>query len=349
MQLARRIGLTPARLARRAAPALALRSASRVLAMMSLPLVATAAVFLLAAPTAALPRTVRVGPSASADAPTISGGLRLVPPHQTARWTLVVEPGVYRERVWVNSSMGPLTLKGTSSPEHTLLVFHCCPAGDGTKGCSNATADPACIPQHVGAGMTRGVETLLVEAADFVLSNLAVANDACQYDNRKAGQSEALQLLADRTLVTNSQLLGAQDTLYSGGQSVRQYIVDTYINGSVDSIYGESTMVIERCEIAITDHVTAAKSGPNDIYLISQSRLVKPVPGQANYPAATGKTELGRAWGAAAHVPSLVNMHCAALCVLCVADKNRSSRRSRWSSRTALWTAIFHATAGAPL
>ena len=74
-------------------------------------------------------------------------------------------------------------------------------------------------------------------------------------------------------------------------------------------------MVIERCEIAITDHVTAAKSGPDDMYLISQSRLVKPVPGQANYPAATGKTELGRAWGAAAHVPSLVNMHCAALCV----------------------------------
>ena len=319
--------------------------------MMSIPLFATAAVLLLAASTATLPRTVRVGPSASADALTISGGLRLVPPHQTARWTLVVEPGVYRERVWVNSSMGPLTLAGTSSPEHTLLVFHCCPAGDGTKGCSNATADPACIPQHVGAGMTRGVETLLVEAADFVLSNLSVANDACQYDNRKAGQSEALQLLGDRTLVTNCQLLGAQDTMYSGGESVRQYLVDTYINGSVDSIYGESTMVMERCEIAITDHVTAAKSGPSNVYLISQSRLIKPAPGQANFPAGTGKTELGRAWGAAAHVPGLLNVHCIPFSVsLSVSMRHRQANcvpRIRLSSRTASWTAISHPTVGA--
>jgi hypothetical protein len=53
--------------------------------------------------------------------------------------------------------------------------------------------------------MSRGVETLLVEAADFVLVNMSVANDACGYDSHIAGQSEAVQLLADRTIVVGSR------------------------------------------------------------------------------------------------------------------------------------------------
>ena len=51
-----------------------------------------------------------------------------------------------------------------------------------------------------------GVETLLVEAADFMLINISVANDACAYDSRKAAQSETVQLLADRTLMSNVRL-----------------------------------------------------------------------------------------------------------------------------------------------
>ena len=72
-------------------------------------------------------RTVRVGPSPSASARTIAAGVALVPLGEIERWTVAVEPGTYRERVWVNASMGPLTLTGLGPPEDTLLVFHCAP------------------------------------------------------------------------------------------------------------------------------------------------------------------------------------------------------------------------------
>ena len=43
--------------------------------------------------------TIRVGKSASAQAANISAGVALVPPGQEKRWTVDVEPGIYRERV----------------------------------------------------------------------------------------------------------------------------------------------------------------------------------------------------------------------------------------------------------
>ena len=83
--------------------------------------------------------TIRVGKSAAAQAATISAGVALVPLGQDRRWIIDVEPGVYRERVWVNASIGPLTMRGLSASEDAvLLIYHCCPAGDGTPGCSNA-------------------------------------------------------------------------------------------------------------------------------------------------------------------------------------------------------------------
>ena len=57
-----------------------------------------------------------------------------MPLGQIERWTVAVEPGTYRERVWVNASMGPLTLTGLGPPEDTLLVFHCAPRTPSSPG-----------------------------------------------------------------------------------------------------------------------------------------------------------------------------------------------------------------------
>ena len=170
--------------------------------------------------------TIRVGRSGNADAATIAGGVALVPLGRwTERWTVAVEPGGYRERVWVNASMGPLTLTGLGAPEETLLVYHCCYRGDGSPRCSNASADPSCAPLHPGPGtgpnrVTSRTGTLLIEAADFVALNITVANDACDYDSRRAEQSQAVQALADRTAFRHTRVLGAQDTLFGGNAPV---------------------------------------------------------------------------------------------------------------------------------
>jgi pectinesterase len=225
----------------------------------------------------------------------------MVPSNQAKRWTIIIEPGTYRERVWIKSQLGPLTLQGMGAPEETLLVFHCCPAGDGKKGCSNGTVDKSCRSQRAGAGISRGVETLLIEADDFVMMNMSVANNACNYDQKLAHQSEAAKLLADRMFFRHVRFLGAQDTIFSGRGGTRQYFMQSFINGSCDSIYGSSSMVLDRCEVAITDHVTAMRGaitkGAESTYLFLNSSLVKPRHGDASFPAKQGGTELGRPWG----------------------------------------------------
>jgi len=88
--------------------------------------------------------------------------------------------------------------------------------------------------------------------------NISIANDACGFDSRRAAQSETVQLLADRIAFRHTRLLGAQDTIFAAGPPAsRQYFLQSYINGSCDSIYGTSSMVFEQCKVAVSDHVTA--------------------------------------------------------------------------------------------
>lgn len=251
-------------------------------------------------------RTIKIGSSAGSDSSTISGGLALVPAGQAERWTLLIEPGKYRERVWVNAGIGPVTFQGLGPPEATLLVYGCCPLGNSLPGCSNAAADWTCRPQHPGVGMSRGVETLLVETDDFVMLNMSVANDACGYDHTLAEQSEAVQLLGDRAFFHQVRFLGGQDTVFTGPATSRQYFLESYINGSYDSIYGSSSAVFDQCSIAVTNAVTAhrgsGQSGFESLYLFVNSSLVHPAEGDTNYPAAEGGTNLGRPWGPLATV-----------------------------------------------
>ena len=259
---------------------------------------------------------VRVGSSTAAQAVTIAAGLQLIPPKQTQRWTVEIEPGTYRERVWVNGSMGPVTLLGLSPwPEDTTLVFHCCPKGNGKERCSNESVAAVCGKQHEES--LGNTETLLVESDDFTAANITIANDACGYDSHTAAQSQALQANGDRGVFSNVNLRGAQDTIFAyGGQrnTNRQYFHNTTINGSCDAIYGTSTMVFEECDIRMTFTYTADRGGAvqpppvgdglgSAAYLFLNSSLRKPLPGDYDYKAGgNSKTFLGRPWGPLAFV-----------------------------------------------
>lgn len=252
--------------------------------------------------------TIRVGGSSLADTRTVQAGVDLVPHGSKDAWSVLVEPGVYRERVLIPSDVGPLILQGLG-PAAEVLLIHACPAGngDGTRGCTPYPAEPACAPldgadansaENLGA-----TETLLVLADDFVLRNLTVANDACGYDHRRAGQSQAAQLLGDRAVVSDSAFLGGQDTLYTGGRGTRSYYLRTFINGSVDSIYGSGSAVFQDCDLTIVNHVTAHSGDPNGggpglpgTYLFQSCYVRKPGPDELDFGALDGHTDLGRPW-----------------------------------------------------
>ena len=152
--------------------------------------------------------------------------------------------------------------------------------------------------------MRGDVTTMLALSEDFTAVNMTIANNACGYNAKEAHQSDALQALADRQLFSNCRILGGQDTLLTGPGAARQYFHRSYINGSCDSIYGGSSAVFDACTMTVTDHITAQKppEGSGAAYLIVNSFLRRPGKEEFAYPARKGGTELGRPWGAHAHV-----------------------------------------------
>lgn len=148
--------------------------------------------------------------------------------------------------------------------------------------------------------------TLLAEANNVTMSNIAVANDAFDYNKTLAGQSVALDIRGDFFIADNSVFWGAQDTIYTG--SGRALFRNSFINGSCDSVFGEGSAVFEECALPIIDTVTAHRGEqvtPWESKKSSTSATGSTPPSIAGYlflrsilrPLGEAHTFLGRPWG----------------------------------------------------
>lgn len=129
--------------------------------------------------------------------------------------------------------------------------------------------------------------TVLVQGNDNTITGLTIENTA-----GRVGQAVALHVEGDRCMVTNCRLLGNQDTLYTATENSRQLYRDCYIEGTTDFLFGEATVVFERCIIkSLTNsYVTAASTRPGHAfgYVFFDCRLIADT-------SAT-KVYLGRPW-----------------------------------------------------
>ena len=237
--------------------------------------------------------------------PTLQSAIDCAPDgHQLfeGRLPIQLRPGIYREKVVVGSTKGPLLVQGLSSAVDGVVIAWDdadAPAGVGPPGCRGTPRTP-----HNSGGEWNS-QTLRVDSNDFVLANVTVLNDACGMAG--GGRNFALMINGDRVEVTNCRIYGQHDTFYTGLNRV--YVRDSYINGSVDFIFGAGSAVFDRCElVAAGGHVTAHKGTATDengqtdrcdysscsTYLIRNSRL----------PAVGAKAvaDLGRAWRSRATV-----------------------------------------------
>eukprot|EP00933_Yihiella_yeosuensis_P040110 TRINITY_DN34334_c0_g1_i1.p1 TRINITY_DN34334_c0_g1~~TRINITY_DN34334_c0_g1_i1.p1 ORF type:complete len:458 (+),score=57.58 TRINITY_DN34334_c0_g1_i1:84-1457(+) len=274
---------------------------------------------LAAAAKAKLPqRMIRIGTSLQADASSIQAGVNMVPKGQTDRWTVLVEPGRYHERVLVENTLGPLTIMGLDQAVHVLITSGCTFGGRQSDGfgAQKGTGKPGCMPCRPLSDEALGFsQTLLVKSNDFVAVNLSIANNACGYDHKKARQSLAVQLLGDRGIFAGCRFLGAQDTLYIGPVQTRQYFFRSFINGTVDSIYGAGTAYFSECIVTVIYTVTAHQGGENtdqarsrSVMFFHNSSLLRPGPRERAAqdpswrPFLKKGSFLGRPWGKLAYV-----------------------------------------------
>jgi pectinesterase len=170
---------------------------------------------------------------------TIQEAINSVQSFPYQRITIFIKNGIYKEKVKIHAWNPKLSLIGESR-EGTIISY-----------------DDYFNKIGLGRNSTFFTYTLLVEGNDFFAKNLTIQNTSGD-----VGQAVALNIHADRALFSNCSFLGNQDTLYTSGEGSKNYFSNCYIEGTTDFIFGDATVLFDKCEIHSKkdSYITAAST-----------------------------------------------------------------------------------------
>ncbi|HEV7332772.1 MAG TPA: pectinesterase family protein [Flavisolibacter sp.] len=188
------------------------------------------------------PKQLTVSREGNARFSRVQDAFDAIPQHNKKPYTIFIRNGVYKEKLYLDSTKTKITLLG-EDPFKTILTY------DDHSG----KISPAGDTLH-----TFNSYTFLQEGNDFTAKNLSIANSA----GYSAGQAVAMHIMGDRVKFENCRFLGNQDVLFAGRRASRQYFLNCYIEGTTDFIFGPSTAWFEGCHINCkkNSHVTAAST-----------------------------------------------------------------------------------------
>ncbi|KAG6543127.1 hypothetical protein Mapa_015376 [Marchantia paleacea] len=211
---------------------------------------------------------------------TVQEAIDEVPLCNTRRVVIRIGPGVYSQPIYVPKTKNLITLTGknphrttlswnntaTSVQHHQAYLSSPFPSVSRCRDMFVALV-VAKASRVIGTG-TFACGSVIVEGEDFIAENLAFENAApqactpndfrpgCQnsplsllkfYCPVGSGQAVAIRVTADRCAFYSCRFLGWQDTAYL--HYGKQYFRDCYIEGSVDFIFGNATVLLEHCHI----------------------------------------------------------------------------------------------------
>lgn len=184
------------------------------------------------------------------------------------RWVILVKPGTYRERIYVQRERGNLLVRGEDAAT-TIIAFDLhgnLPGPDGKPISTYRTP------------------TVQVDGDGMIWENLTLANTA-----GPVAQALALRADGDRLVFRKCRFLGWQDTILVNRG--RHYFEDCYIEGHVDFIFGGATVYFSRCHLHAlgNGYLTAASTpdGTEHGFVFADGRITG---------AAGVKAYLGRPW-----------------------------------------------------
>ncbi|HHS9647677.1 TPA: putative acyl-CoA thioester hydrolase [Klebsiella oxytoca] len=235
-----------------------------------------------------------------------------------------IEPGIYRETVYIPAGAPPITLYGAGEqPEEVRIElaldsqFSAQRYREQVNGQHQyREGDPAWYQYALCAGRTSktiGTNCAAVmwsQSADFQLVNLSVANSLLDTVDGGTHQGVALRTDGDRVQLEKVRLLGRQDTLYLNTSNLRNeavtdrisrvYVKDSYVEGDVDYVFGRANAVFDNVHFHTVStrrspeaYVLAPNTLPDNPYgfLVKNSRFT----GDSGYQGSF-KAKLGRAW-----------------------------------------------------
>lgn len=195
---------------------------------------------------ASVSHTVRVGTSSLANYSSIQSALDNEVSSAATPLIIELENGVYNEKISVNQPN--VTLKSISGNSDDVII-------QSNYYSSNTFDDKGnFIPQDEKDVGTDQSGTIIVgpKGTNFSMYNITVENTYNTKDNTGKDQQTpavALCINADKVLVNKCKIIGRQDTLYVKGPNNRIYFKDTYIEGTVDFIFGNADAYFEQCNL----------------------------------------------------------------------------------------------------
>jgi pectin methylesterase-like acyl-CoA thioesterase len=198
------------------------------------------------APTASA--TMSVNRTGNGEFCTVQGALDAVPAGNTTARTITVAPNTYHELIYLAGKKN-LTLVGTDRAS-TIIAY---PNND------KLNAGTSARPLFYANG-----------ANGLTVSTLTIYNTTPQ----DGSQAEALAVNADQVTLRNATFKSLQDTLLLTG---RVYVVDSYVEGNVDFVWGNGVTYFDSCEIKTVGRAGAivqARNGANGYgYVFVDSKL----------------------------------------------------------------------------
>ncbi|MDL2244769.1 pectinesterase family protein [Parabacteroides sp. OttesenSCG-928-J18] len=168
-----------------------------------------------------------VAQDGSGDFFTVQEAINAVPDYRKeARTRILIRKGEYKEKLIVPENKIGVSLIGE---EGAVLTY------DDYAQKKNIFGEDK---------STSGSASSYLYGDNFYAENITFCNSA-----GPVGQAVAALVAGDRTVFKRCRFLGFQDTLYTYGMNSRQYYEECYIEGSVDFIFGWSTVVFNRCHI----------------------------------------------------------------------------------------------------
>ncbi|MFE7442575.1 pectinesterase family protein [Streptomyces chartreusis] len=198
--------------------------------------------------------TLTVAKDGSGQYSTVQAAVNAVPANNASRIVIAVKLGTYRETVKVPANKPHVTIQGTGgSRKDTVIVYN------------NAAGTPK--PDGSGTYGTGGSATVAVEADDFQARNLTVSNDFDEKANQNLSghQAVALRTSADKVFLDGVIVDGDQDTLLldtaAKDRLGRVYVVNSYVMGNVDFIFGRASAVVDRSVITLKKRWDGSSGG----------------------------------------------------------------------------------------
>jgi len=178
---------------------------------------------------------------------TVQGAFDVIPANNTAARTITVKAGTYHEILFLNAKQN-ITLRGEDRAG-TVIAY---PNNDMLNG---GTAARALFSANGATGL--------------VIENLTLYNTTPQ----GGSQAEALKAQSDQVILRNANFKSLQDTLLLSG---RVYVLNSYIDGNVDFVWGTGVTYFDRCEIKTVGRAGAivqSRNGAGYGYVFVDSKL----------------------------------------------------------------------------